>query len=239
MNLLLLHPEDQVDHQHWQISGRRAEHLRRVRGVMPGQQVLAGAVGGQIGTAELLADDGTTQHFHFRGDRPPPAPLPLTLILALPRPKMLKRILIDATSLGIKKIVLLNSFKVEKSFWQTPELKQALLSEKMILGLEQACDTVLPSLTLERRFRPFVEDRLPALSRHSLRLLAHPGDYPALPSAGLTQQVTLAIGPEGGWTDFEVELLREAGFECHSFGQRILRVETAVPAIIGRLMALS
>ncbi len=237
MNLLLLHPDDQLDDALWQISGRRAEHLRRVRALVPGQRVPAGILNGPIGTAELLSDDGHTQHLRFQGDQVAPPSLPLTLILALPRPKMLKRILIDATSLGIKKIILLNSFKVEKSFWQTPELKQSLLFEKMILGLEQACDTVLPTLALEQRFRPFVEDRLPALSQHSLRLLAHPGEHPSLP-AGLAQQVTLAVGPEGGWTPYEVDMLRKAGFACHSFGQRILRVETAVPAIVGRLMKL-
>src|SRR5690554_7099628 len=57
-----------------------------------------------------------------------------TLILALPRPKMLKRILIDATSLGVKRIILLNSWKVEKSYWQTPELHAKLLQEKLLLG---------------------------------------------------------------------------------------------------------
>src|SRR5690606_4406762 len=114
MNLLLLHPEDRLDDARWQVAGRRAEHLRRVRGLLPGEQVPAGECGGLLGQATLLDDDGESMRFHFRGTLPAPAPLPLTLLLALPRPKMLKRILIDATSLGIKRIVLLNSFKVEK-----------------------------------------------------------------------------------------------------------------------------
>src|SRR5690606_20738525 len=100
---------DRLDATHWQVAGRRAEHLRRVRGLLPGEQVPAGECGGLLGQATLLGDDGHCMRFHFHGTLPPPAPLPLTLILALPRPKMLKRILIDATSLGIKRIVLLNS----------------------------------------------------------------------------------------------------------------------------------
>src|SRR5690606_9205681 len=237
MNLLLLHPEDRLDDTRWQISGRRAEHLRRVRALLPGEQVPAGECGGLLGPATLLEDDGDSMQFDFRGTHPAPAPLPLTLVLALPRPKMLKRILIDATSLGIKRIVLLNSHKVEKSFWKTPELKQSLLHEKMLLGLEQAGDTLMPELLLRQRFRPVVEDELRALSEQSQRLLAHPGDYSPLPS-GLSVPVTLAVGPEGGWTGYEVAMLQQCGFTCHSLGQRILRVETAVPALTAHIMQL-
>jgi RsmE family RNA methyltransferase len=150
---------------------------------------------------------------------------------------MLKRVLIDATSLGVKRIILLNSWKVEKSYWQTPELHAGLLQEKLLLGLEQAGDTLLPALELKPRFKPFVEDELPAVVGDSLALLAHPGDYPDMPVA-LSEPVTLAIGPEGGWTEYESDQLRDKGFACHRFGQRILRVETALPALIGRLMQL-
>ena len=150
---------------------------------------------------------------------------------------MLKRILIDATSLGIKRIVLINSWKVDKSYWQTPNLKAEVLQEKMLLGLEQARDTHMPELTLAPRFKPFVEDALDGWAGDSRRLIAHPGDFPAMPS-DLTDAVTLAIGPEGGWTDYEVEMLRDKGFACHSFGERILRVETALPALVGRVIRL-
>ncbi len=163
--------------------------------------------------------------------------LPLHLLLALPRPKMLKRLLVDATSLGIKKIVLVNAAKVDKSYWQTPNLKGELLREKMLLGLEQAGDPVLPELRLAPRFRPFVEDELDHWAGPGQRLLAHPGAFPDMPR-GLAGPATLAIGPEGGWTPFEVALLEAQGFVCHRFGGRILRVETALPALVGAVMRL-
>lgn len=237
MNLLLLHPDDQLDSDLWHISGRRALHVRKILGLTSGSTLRAGLLNGPLGDARLLDDDGTTITLSFSAGRQPPSALPLTLILALPRPKMLKRILIDATSLGIKRIILLNSWKVEKSYWQTPELHADLLREKLLLGLEQAGDTVLPSLELKPRFKPFVEDELADVLAGSLALLAHPGDHPEMPAA-LDQPVTLAIGPEGGWTEYEAGLLRDKGFQCHQFGQRILRVETAVPALVGRLMQL-
>ena len=237
MNLLLLHPDDRLDGDRWSISDRRAPHIRDVLGLTTGAGLRAGLVNDGIGEASLLEDDGQSMTLSFRPTLAPPPPLPLTLILALPRPKMLKRILIDAASLGIKRIVLLNSWKVEKSYWHTPELHAGLLREKLILGLEQSGDTQMPELLLRDRFKPFVEDELPALIAGSRALLAHPGDYPDMPVA-LSEPVTLAIGPEGGWTDYETGLLCSSGFQCHRFGQRILRVETALPALVGRLLQL-
>lgn len=237
MNLLLLLDQYRQHDGLWRVSGSRARHIREVLACVPGDRLRAGLPQGRRGFATVEAVDGADVLVSFVPDAPPPPPLPLQLILALPRPKMLKRILVDATSLGIKRIVLLNSWKVDKSYWRTPNLRPAQLEEKLVLGLEQAGDTVLPEILLRERFRPFVEDELDAFAAGTRRLLAHPGDHPPLP-VDLCEPVTLAVGPEGGWTPYEVEQFQQHGFACHSLGQRILRVETAVPALVGRLMRL-
>ncbi len=136
--------------------------------------------------------------------------------------------------MGVKRLVLLNSYRVEKSYWQSPVVQKETLREQLILGLEQARDTVLPEVLLRQRFKPFVEDELPALAEGTLPLLAHPvaeGDCPRR----VEGPVTLAVGPEGGFIPYEVEKLVECGFQTVSLGERILRVETAVPALLGRL----
>ncbi len=48
----------------------------------------------------------------------------------------------------------------------------------------------------------------------------------------------LAVGPEGGWTDAEVALLEEKGFVRMSLGPRILRTDTALIALLSRLMEI-
>ena len=92
----------------------------------------------------------------------------------------------------------------------------------------------MPEVSIEKRFKPFVEDQLAQLAAGTLGLVGHPGDYPSCPRA-VEQPVTLAIGPEGGWIAYEVEKLAAAGLQPVQLGERILRVETAVTALLARL----
>ena len=73
---------------------------------------------------------------------------------------MLRRTLQSISSLGVKQIYLINSARVEKSFWQTPFLSDEALHNELALGLEQARDTVMPEIYQRKLFKPFVEDEL-------------------------------------------------------------------------------
>ena len=234
MNLLLLEDDDFVAADRVRLSGRRLSHLNEVHRAENGDTLRVGRLGGQMGRGQLLQLDTTSAELQVTFDQPPPAKLPITLLLALPRPKMLKRVLQSVSAMGVPRLILLNSYRVEKSFWQTPFLEPAAIREQLILGLEQARDTLLPEVIIEKRFKPFVEDRLPQLAAGTLGLTGHPGDYPACPRA-VERPVTLAIGPEGGWIPYEVDKLAEAGLQPVQLGERSLRVETAVTALLARL----
>lgn len=234
MNLLLLHDADFIATDRVRITDRRLQHLNSVNKASVGQSLRAGRLGGLQGQASLLSISNTAAELQVDLQQPAPAKLPITLVLALPRPKMLRRTLQTIASMGVEKLVLVNSYRVEKSFWQTPFLLPDAINAELILGLEQARDTVLPEVILAKRFKPFVEDDLPAITANTRGLVAHPGDYPDCPRA-LSEPVTLAIGPEGGWIPYEVELLVKAGLQPVQLGERILRVETAVPALLARL----
>jgi RsmE family RNA methyltransferase len=108
------------------------------------------------------------------------------------------------------------------------------LRQQLILGLEQAKDTALPELRLARLFRPFVEDELPGLLAGGTGFVAHPG-LGSGPGTVLQPPLILAIGPEGGWIEAEVRSLFEAGLKPLDLGPRILRTETALATLVGRL----
>ncbi|ROL71228.1 16S rRNA (uracil(1498)-N(3))-methyltransferase [Pseudomonas chlororaphis] len=234
MNLLLLEEADFIAADRVILSDRRLTHMQDVHRVAVGDSLRVGRIGGLMGSAEVLRLEAREAELQVRLDQPPPGKLPLTLVLALPRPKMLRRVLQTVSAMGVPRLVLVNSYRVEKSFWQTPFLEPEAVREQLILGLEQARDTVLPEVLIEKRFKPFVEDRLPALADGTLGLVGHPGQYPPCPR-GLDEPVTLAIGPEGGWIPYEIDLLGKAGLAPVQLGERILRVETAVTALLSRL----
>ncbi|MGC3871734.1 16S rRNA (uracil(1498)-N(3))-methyltransferase [Halomonas sp. GXIMD04776] len=236
MNLILLDLADiDTEGYAWVRDPRRVRHLRDVQGADIGTELTLGIQGGAIGRGRLISLNDHGACFEvIRLELAPPMPLPVHLVLALPRPRMLARSLEHVTALGVKHITLLHTRRVEKSYWQSPELDPQRIHAHLVLGLEQARDTVLPRVTLEKRFKPFVEDRLPELLEGRRGLVAHPGMPKACPRA-LSEECTLVIGPEGGFIPYEVECLLSAGCEGIHIGERILRVETAVTALLARL----
>jgi RsmE family RNA methyltransferase len=235
VNLLILQEEDFLDPGRVRLTGRRLRHVLEVHRARAGDQLAVGLLGGAMGRGRVTRLDAEALELELELalDQVPPPKLPLTLVLALPRPKVLNRVLAAATSLGVARIYLVNAWKVEKSYWHSPRLQEANLLLQRILGLEQARDTRLPELHLRRLLRPFAEDELPGLAAGTTALLAHPGAAGECPRAA-AGAVTLVIGPEGGFIPAEIELLGRCCRPVH-LGPRILRVETAVAALVGRL----
>ena len=234
MNLLLLEPTDLATDGTARLTGRRLRHALQVLRASEGDVLRVGVLGGLVGTAEVLR---TGEELVLRPtfEKLPPERPAVDLLLAIPRPKALRKVLPAAASLGVDRVVLVNAARVEKSYFDSSVLQPGNLRELLILGLEQARDTRLPEVLVRERFRPFVEDELDALWPATTRLVAHPG-------GGSTplrrpQRTVLAIGPEGGWVPFEVELLRGKDFEPFTLGPRTLRVEVAVPYALGILTA--
>lgn len=235
MNLILIEP-DEIAHGSTRVrlNGRRLQHVREVHRAAAGDTLRVGVVGGRIGVGTVVRlDDAAVELDVSLSENAPPG-LPLTLLLALPRPKSLKRVLQGVTAMGVKRIFLMNALRVEKSYWQSPLLAEAALREQLILGLEQARDTQLPAVELKARFKPFIEDEIAALAADTTKLVAHPDAESECPRA-VSQPVTLAVGPEGGFIQYEIDLLRAHGFIAVSLGTRRLRVEQAIAALLGRI----
>jgi 16S rRNA (uracil1498-N3)-methyltransferase len=240
VNLILLFPDDFAPDGTVRLAGRRARHVHEVHRARVGDDLTVGRVDGPVGRGTVLSvgpEEVTLSVTPF-GEPPPPPPTGLDLLLAMPRPKVLRRVLQSAASLGARRIVLLNARRVEKSYFDTPFLEPAEIERNLVLGLEQARDTVLPEVVVRKLFRPFVEDELEGLWPRATcaRLLAHPAAPrgPEICGPGMAgSPAVLAIGPEGGWIPFELELLEAHGFVPFGLGPRILRVETAVAFSFG------
>ena len=234
MNLLLLDEKDITGPNTAVISDERLQHVITVLSSKLGDTLSVGLINGNMGKALITALDTKALHLQFVLDKTPPAPLPLTVVLALPRPKMLRRIVHNIAEFGIKELHLIHSFKVEKSYWQTPWLDEAQLNAFLLNGLSEAKDTVLPKVFLHKRFKPFVEDTLPLIIDNKEAFIAHPYCNDPMPCASSNERV-IVIGPEGGFTPYEVDLIRQQGVNAFHMGERIYKVENALTLLSGQL----
>lgn len=234
MNHFVLEPAELIDGA-VRIVGRRLIHAREVLHARAGATVKVGLLGGQRGHAEVIEATKEVLVLKVVLDEPPPPRANVDLVLAMPRPKQLKRVLAAAASMGVNRIVLLNAAKVEKSYFDSKVLDAAFLAHLIRLGLEQGRDTVPPELLVRERFKPFVEDELDAFCGSSLRLLAHGEAASPMRPRSVGARAVIAVGPEGGWTEYELGALQAQKFTPVSLGSRPLRVEVAVPALIGAL----
>ena len=217
--------------------GVRAQHVVKVLHGEVGQVLKTGEIDGRIGTSTIEEiehrDGGYVIRAKTTHDRDSLRPW-VDLVLAPPRPRVMKRLLPQLSAMGVGKIVLVGAKKVEKDFWGATLLKEENYRPLLVEGLMQAGTSILPALETRRNFRKFAAEELDVLFPDvSRRVVAHPyGAGVTAPSGG---RLLLAVGPEGGWTDDEVELLEKRGFARYSLGGRILRTDTALIALMARL----
>ena len=248
MNCLLLPASNIVGSTAYIDDSRQVVHIHQVLKAKVGDRLKIGECEGNIGSGVI--DSMTVDIVRLKEvvlSVTPPPKLEVTVILALPRPKVLRRLIIDMTSVGVRDIILINSYRTQKSYWQSPMIHR--LDEFVMEGLQQSVDTVAPRITLNKRFKPFVEDELTSLIKNSA-IVAHPysdcslteyfrplkeySSDSAMPSQQKNLPDVVFIGAEGGWIDYEIELLSANGCTAVHCGPRILRTEAAVNLILGQ-----
>ena len=240
MNLILLEPGDLNSSGQATLTGTRADHAIDVLNVAPGHTIRLGMLNGAIGVGTVLqvVDRCVSLRCVFESKLPPRPRL--DLLLALPRPKVLRRLWAQLAALGVGQIMLTNAERVERNYFDTHVITEACYRPLLIEGLQQARDTWLPNVSVHKQFRVLVEDDLARLFPDGRRLVAHPGcgnADPGLARVGSAERMLLAVGPEGGWNDFELKLLTAHGFHSFDMGGRTLRTDTACIALVALIHA--
>ncbi|MBI9094157.1 MAG: RsmE family RNA methyltransferase [Sphaerochaeta sp.] len=238
MNIILfshLHAENSLP-----LSDYRALHIRKILKLGVGGQFLAGEINGVKGLATILSQDSENLFFSFIGGEPSPPLYPINLMVAQVRPICMRRILREAVSLGVSRIILTGSDTTEKSYadaklYTNGEYRSILLDGAMQSGETGVSDVV---------FAKTVEDAISGLEITGTRIVLdnvmEAKSLSSFPAPVIP--VVLAIGGERGFTDRERSLFTASGFVPASLGKRILRTETASSAglavLLGRMSLL-
>jgi RsmE family RNA methyltransferase len=147
----------------------------------------------------------------------------------------MRRLWAQLSALGVGKILLTNAERVERNYFDTHVLTPDCYRPLLVEGLQQARDTRLPRVSIHRQFKVLVEDALDQLCPDGRRLVADPRVLPTVRDAvreSRDERILVAIGPEGGWNDFERRLLEAHRFEAVGMGPRTLRTDTACIALL-------
>jgi 16S rRNA (uracil1498-N3)-methyltransferase len=213
----------------------RAEHLLKVLRRQPGDTFDAGLVNGPRGKGTLLrVGELALELVLVWGTAPAPLE-PLHLLIGLPRPQTARKILQEASALGVARMEFFASEKGEDGYatstlWASGEWRRHVLA-----GVAQAFDTRLPEVTAGANLASAV-GRLPrtgcrlALDNYEATRVLGPEVMSEAGKGG--PDVVLALGPERGWSGAERNLLRAEGFTLVHLGTRVLRVETAAVAAV-------
>lgn len=235
MNQLLL-KEMPSPGQTVSVTGERAEHIRTVLRSKSGDRLKVGVLNGSAGYGIIRSvEKGKVLLDSFVIDQAPPPPLPITLAVALPRPQSLKKVLHFAASAGIPELILFQSARVEKSYWNSTVLHPESLEELLIEGIEQGCTTRLPEMKFFRTFRDFMTMSCERENEFH-RIVAHPVPDEPFTKKPDAKKILLTIGPEGGFLPSEVAAFEHNGFQKFSCGRHILRVEFACSFLCGMLI---
>ena len=235
MNCILIDPAELGPERTVILSDRRAVHIRSVLRARPGDRLRLGLIEGPLGSGTVRADTAAGIELACEFDpAPPPAPPSLDLLLALPRPKVMKRLWSVLAQFGVRRVGLVNAEKVERPYFDSHVLEPAFIREHLLEGCEQVGITRLPVVSVHRRFKPFLEDELDAWSPAGCRIMAHPGAPLKVgeAAAGASAGVLLAVGPEGGWNEFERTLLAAHGFRAVGLSGGALRSDVACIALL-------
>ncbi len=202
------------------LEGAEAHHLATVSRVRPGDQVsLFNGDGCEYLARVTEARRRRVELEILAVERPAREPgIRIEVAAPLPKGDRAQFLLEKLTELGVAAYVPLST---RRSVVQPGEGKQGKLERYVIEASKQCGRNTLMRVAPPASWESYCwRPDLPAL-----RFVAHPGGVEAVWPAG--RDLALAVGPEGGFADEEIEAARTAGWKVVHLGPRVLRIETA------------
>jgi 16S rRNA (uracil1498-N3)-methyltransferase len=198
-----------------------AHYLRRVLRLGNGAKFIAMTGQGASWIAQLTEDGAVVLESVLTQTE---LPIAVTLAIALPKGSGFDEVVRQVTELGVSCIVPILS---ERTVLKPSENRLDRWRKIAQEAAEQSERQVVPTVLEPIQWMQFLK-----LERSGIKLLCWERGGDALEGLGVGEPVTIAIGPEGGWTPQEVAAAEAAGYGLLSLGPRILRSVTASVAVM-------
>ncbi len=213
------------------LAGAEAHHLLHVMRAKPGEAIVLfdGSGAEFIARVEAAGRNEVELTVLERHEVDRELPRPLTLGVSLPKGDRQRWLVEKAVELGLSRLVPLVT---ARSVAQPVDKALERLRRVVVEASKQCGRNRLMEIGNPLDWRRFVHDT------QTERWLAHPAHDRAIPIASFLRNlpsgdVSLAVGPEGGFTDDEIAIAVASGWQIVDLGPRILRVETAALVLLG------
>ena len=237
MNIILF--EDAKIPEKISIKDEKAKHILKILKLKAKDKFSCGLVNGSSGTGSITLIDKDWIHFSWEKTSDPVPLYPLTLLIGFTRPISSKRILREAASLGVEKIIFTGTDTGEKSY-KDSNLWKGEYHKYLIDGAQQAASTGLPAVEFFKNLQSYLNHISAHQDSLTLEKIVLDNIEPEIKLSEYTpadNNCLLAIGSERGWSERERKLFRSNGFHFASLGTRVLRTETASTAGITLLLS--
>jgi 16S rRNA (uracil1498-N3)-methyltransferase len=225
----------QIDNSNITFTTEQHHYLTRVIRLQNGAQFHAIDGTGNLYLAEITKDTAQIIQLITTDNRE--LTQPVTLICALPKGNNFDDIVRACTELGVTEIIPALS---DRTLLQPSPQKLQRWRKIAQEAAEQSERSFVPTIAEPQALKA-IFDRLPAVVHKYICEARgeHPHLLTYLQSTPMTEPIILAIGPEGGWTDGELDQSVKSGFQPVSLGRRILRTITAPIVALAIVSAVS
>jgi 16S rRNA (uracil1498-N3)-methyltransferase len=217
---------DEVSGNHAALTGDHADHLVRVLRARVGQEfdIATGAV---VRRGRILSIAATRVEFELGEEVPAASPANVTLLLAIFKFDRMEWAIEKCTELGVARILPVIARRTDARLVAASAKRADRWRRLALQASEQSRRAAPPEIGAAMKLKEAIS--LPG----ALRIVLAESENQTPLRDALTpaeDEILLAVGPEGGWTEDELQLFQEAGWIRASLGPTILRAETAAIA---------
>jgi 16S rRNA (uracil1498-N3)-methyltransferase len=221
-------PQPRIKNGILKVEGDEVRHIRKVLRLKAGDEVVVFDGSAKEYEGTIIEEDSTSVDIMIQNTLSSKSESPLEIALAqsLLKGEKMDYLIQKATELGVKQIIPFLSSRTVPLLEESRRLRRYDRWKRIAIEASKQCGRgIVPQIDPLQDFVEMVQ----AVSPDSLRLILWEKEGVRLKeiSMGLKQKIFFIVGPEGGFTQEEIEKAQREGFIPVNLGRRILRSETS------------
>ena len=232
--------EEQINGENAYIEGSDVNHIANVLRMKPGEELLISVKGDWDYLCKIV--DIETDRVNLKvleSMEQRELPVNITLLQGIPKSDKLEMIIQKAVELGVSEIIPVKTkrvvVKIDEKKVDTKVNRWNAIAES---AAKQSKRSIIPKV-----YEPMsIDNALEIVKDFGVKLIPYENadgidkTRKILDNMDKTKNIAVFIGPEGGFEESEVEIIKNSGFEVITLGKRILRTETAGLALLSNIM---